>query len=97
MLLGSADEIKSIDRLIHAIMSLPSDTNTAPILDMIDQCERYIHCCGPSAVSFNDRQNTTNVSTVTTSDNAPPPAFQLLVESRSIVESIRKEIVNISK
>ena len=97
MLLGSADEIKSIDRLIHAIMSLPSDTNTAPILDMIDQCERYIHCCGPSAVSFNDRQNTTNASTVTTSDNAPPPAFQLLVESRSIVESIRKEIVNISK
>jgi hypothetical protein len=36
-------DAKSLDRLIHAILTLPSDTNSAPIIDTIQRCHRYLH------------------------------------------------------
>ena len=109
------DDIQSIDHLIRAIISLPSDTNTAPISDMIHQCQRYLYCCnsgGGGAGSSNLSSTTSNhndmkdtavttsststTTTTTTTTTVPPPlAFQLLVESRTIVEAIQDELLTI--
>jgi hypothetical protein len=64
-------DLESLDRLIRAILTLPSDTNSAPITDTISQCYRYLH-----------------------SHSSNPP-FQLLVQSRQIIESIRNELMQI--
>ena len=110
---NSDDDIQSIDRLIQAIISLPSDTNTAPISDMIHQCERYLHCVNGSGALYssslssnnngNDMDGNDTGCRCNSNDDSvavaviAPPVFQLLVESRNIVKSIQNEILNIRR
>jgi hypothetical protein len=63
-------DIASLDRLIEAIMLLPSDTNMAPV-DALEQCRRWLYC------------------------QTPVPPFRLMKQSRSIVESIQSDILQI--